>query len=398
MEIHMKKHLLPGLYVAVIMAVSVPALAYAEEPADEAGQLIEEMESETETAAETKAGILAETETNPAAQSEAESEAKPAAESEEETEAESETEAEPSLTMDRESVHKIMLAMGDQTLRTTRKFLLKGGVIEDGYKGDAGIGLQQMLVEFGCDITVDGAIGTKTIEALHQVQERFGLALSDQIDQSVFDTLVPLLLMTRGEDSSEVDVQGFYDAARGEGYYQYLKGCAMAGIGKYYSAREAFENSSWQDSQERAAACVQELPDSGLLWRNPDITGTESGLTFKVKGSEDSSGMCFEVYDTDDQLVSVVFVRGSSSAKTDLPAGTYHIKDGSGTEWYGLAETFGPEGNYEYLTFSEEEDVQYDAVLENGQYELAINVSEIEEGATSVGAANVGWEDSFQEE
>ena len=197
MEIHMKKHLLPGLYVAVIMAVSVPALAYAEEPADEAGQLIEEMESETETAAETKAGILAETETNPAAQSEAESE----------------TEAEPSLTMDRESVHKIMLAMGDQTLRTTRKFLLKGGVIEDGYKGDAGIGLQQMLVEFGCDITVDGAIGTKTIEALHQVQERFGLALSDQIDQSVFDTLVPLLLMTRGEDSSEVDVQGFYESA-----------------------------------------------------------------------------------------------------------------------------------------------------------------------------------------
>ena len=54
--------------------------------------------------------------------------------------------------------------------------------------------------------------------------------------------------------------------------------------------------------------------------------------------------------------------------------------------------------NYEYLTFSEEEDVQYDAVLENGQYELAINVSEIEEGATSVGAANVGWEDSFQTE
>ena len=42
-----------------------------------------------------------------------------------------------------------------------------GEVIASGYKGDAGAGLQRMLVDFGCDITIDGAVGAKTMEALH---------------------------------------------------------------------------------------------------------------------------------------------------------------------------------------------------------------------------------------
>ena len=53
------------------------------------------------------------------------------------------------------------------------------------------------------------------------------------------------------------------------------------------------------------------------------------------------------MYNLDDDLVAVVFVRGAGSASASVPVGTYHIRDGSGTEWYGLNETFGPYGTYE---------------------------------------------------
>ena len=299
------------------------------------------------------------------------------------------------MTMDRESVWKIMNYLGDGELRTTRKFLKDGGVIEGGYKGEAGNGLQKLLVELGCDITVDGSVGAKTIEALHQVQERFGIEPTDKVDLDVYDTLIPLLLISRGEECDEVDLQGFYDSSKGDGFYEYLKGCALAGAGRYYSAMEAFENSSYGDSQERAAACMQELPGSGEIWRNPNIPGSDSSLTFTVNGSDDSKGMCFQMFNMDDEMVSEVFVRGSGSATTYVPVGTYHIRDGSGTEWYGREEMFGPYGYYEYLTFSEDENTRFDAVLDYGSYELAINVSEIADGATSVGSSSVGWNDYF---
>ena len=311
------------------------------------------------------------------------------------TETESEMAEEKSMTMDKKTVKKLMADLGDSALRTTRKFLKKGGVIESGYKGDAGSGLQQMLVDFGCDITIDGAVGAKTMEALHQVQERFGIEPTDKVDLAAFDTLIPLLLITKGTESSEVDLQEFYDSVGGDGYFNYLKGCALAGVGKYYSAMEAFQNSSYEDSEERVASCVQELPGSGELWRNPNIPGSDSGLTFTVNGSDDSRGMCFQMYNLEDDLVSVVFVRGTGSATTYVPVGTYHIRDGSGTEWYGLNETFGPYGYYEYLTFSEDDATRFDANLDYGSYELAINVSEISEGATSVGSSSVGWNDYY---
>ena len=37
----------------------------------------------------------------------------------------------------------------------------------------------------------------------------------------------------------------------------------------------------------------------------------------------------------------------------------------------------------------------YDANLDYGSYELSINVSEIADGATSVGSTGVGWNDSY---
>ena len=380
----MKKRVLL-LTLSLILAVSF--CAYAQEGGPAAEQT-EAAETEKTAAAETEKTAAAETEKAAVAETEK------TAETETEKTA-VEEEGRTPLTMDRKTVRKIMTFLGDTELGSTRKFLRKGGLLESGYKGDAGRGLQKMLTELGCDIVVDGAVGAKTIEALHQVQERFGLEKTDKVNLAAYDTLVPLLLLTKGLEVDDVDLQEFYDTAGGEGCYLYLKGCALEGAGKYYSAMEAFENSTFRDSQERAAACVQKLPESGELWRNPDIPGSDAGLTFTVNGPDDSRGMYFEIYNMEDQPVSVVFVRGSGSATTYVPTGTYHIKDGSGSAWYGPDETFGPDGYYEYLTFSEDPDTEFDAVLDYGKYELAINVSEIAEGATSVGASSVGWKDTF---
>lgn len=308
--------------------------------------------------------------------------------------AQAETEAE-TAGMDEESLEKNLDALGQETFRSTRQFFKDGGVISSGYKGDAGSGLQQMLVDFGCDIAIDGAVGAKTMEALHHVQESFGLPVTDEVNLAQFDTMLPLLLLTKGDVDTDVDLYDYFEEAGGSGYYDYLQGCALMAQGKYYSAKEAFENSSYGDSQEKAEACVQEMPSNGEIWRNPDIPGSDSSLTFIVNSEDDTKGMCFQMYNSDNQLVSVLFIKGNGSAITYVPTGTYHIKDGVGYEWYGTTETFGPYGYYEYLTFSEDEDTMFDAYLDYGQYELAINVSEIEEGATSVGASSVGWDESF---
>ena len=302
-----------------------------------------------------------------------------------------------SLVMEEETIGAVLDALGDETLRSTRQFFQDGGVIEEGYQGDAGSGLQKMLVGFGRGISIDGAVGAKTMEALHQVQESFGLEATGSVDLNTYDTLLPLLLLTKGEGDTDIDLAGFYDAAGGPGYYDYLKGCALLAGEKYYSAMEAFENSSYGDSQERAASCAQELPESGEIWRNPDIPGSDASLTFKVNSGDESKGMCFQMYNLEDQLVAVLFGRGSGSAITYVPVGTYHIKDGVGYDWYGVNETFGPYGYYEYLTFSEDPATRFDAYLDYGQYTLEINVSQIEEGATSVGSSSVGWNDSVPE-
>lgn len=290
-----------------------------------------------------------------------------------------------------EQIGKILDSLGSDRIRDARRYLADGGVIRDGYRGDAGAGLQRVLVDFGCGITIDGAVGAKTMEALHQVEEAFGLPQTEEVDLALFDMLLPLDLLTKGE--ADADLEAYFEKTGGPGYSDYLKACSLAAQGKYYSAKEAFENCSYGDSEARALACVQELPESGEIWRNPEIPGTDASLTFTVHSADESKGMCFVMFNMEDQVVSRVLVRGSGSATARVPAGTYHIMDGTGYEWYGATETFGPSGSYEYLTFSEEEEKKFDAWLDYGSYELEVNVPQIAEGATRVGSSGVGWKE-----
>lgn len=302
----------------------------------------------------------------------------------------------PQLTS-AEMMGRVLDALGDEQYRKTYEYLESGETIAEGYQGDAGMGLQKMLVAFGRDIAMDGTVNAETMEALHQAESVFGLEPTDQVDLKLYEVLLPLVLLTREGDEAEQigdpELEAYYNEAGRDGYYDYLKACVLEAQGKYYSAKAAFEACSYEGSAERAQSCVQPFPESGEIWRNPDIPGEDSSLTFIVKDMDDSQGMCFRMYNEEDQLVSVVFVMGNSSATAIVPTGTYHIMESSGAEWYGLSERFGPDGYYGYLTFSEDPETMYDAFLDYGQYELAINVEEIEEGATGVGSTDVGWDD-----
>lgn len=302
-----------------------------------------------------------------------------------------ETEAEGGSAMDEARLGQILDALGHDSIRSTRQYLTEGGTIAEGYRGDAGAGLQQVLVDFGCGITIDGAVGAKTLEALHQVETAFGLPETNEVDLALYETLLPLELLAKGE--ADADLEAYFEETGGPGYSEYLSACALAAQGKYYSAKEAFESCSYADSSERAQNCVQEFPQSGEIWRNPDIPGSDTSLTFKVHSSDESRGRCFKMFNRDDQVVAIAFVKGSESATVHVPAGTYRMMDGTGYEWYGSVETFGPMGYYEYLTFSEDPDTQYDAWLDYGAYELEINAAQLAEGASSVGTSSVGWND-----
>ena len=337
-----------------------------------------------------------------------------------------------SVVPDQTVIRRVLDTLGKEEYRKTFEFLADGAVITEGYKGDAGRGLQQVLVDLGCEIAVDGAVGAKTMEALHHTETVFGFDPSDQIDLELYSRLLPLAFLAvedaeageeetvpaaedaetgeeetapaagdaeAGEEDetgriSREELQEEYDKAGGAGYSDYLQACLLAAQGRYYSAREMFEKSGYGDSAERAASCAEPLPETGEIRHHPDIQGSDVSLTFTVHTTDESRGTCFKVFNPDGEEICTVLVRGGDSATVHVPAGTYRIMDGTGYEWYGSTETFGPDGKYAWLTFSEDENSRYDAVLDYGAYELEVNVAQLEDGAVSVGTSGVGWDES----
>ena len=323
-----------------------------------------------------------------------------------------------SVVPDQTVIRRVLDTLGKEEYRKTFEFLADGAVITEGYKGEAGRGLQQVLVDLGCEIAVDGAVGAKTMEALHHTEAVFGFDPSDQIDLELYSRLLPLAFLavedaeageeetvpaaedaeTGEEDEtgriSREELQEEYDKAGGAGYSDYLQACLLAAQGRYYSAREMFEKSGYGDSAERAASCAEPLPETGELRHHPDIQGSDVSLTFTVHTTDESRGTCFKMFNSEGKEICTVLVRGGDSATVHVPAGTYRIMDGTGYEWYGSTETFGPDGKYAWLTFSEDENSRYDAVLDYGAYELEVNVAQLEDGAVSVGTSGVGWDES----
>lgn len=171
---------------------------------------------------------------------------------------------------------------------------------------------------------------------------------------------------------------------------EYEHANALFNEGKYYSAKVAFENSGYEDWEQRAAECVQTMPETGELWHNESMYSDSMTIEFAAN-QQDGEGMYITVYSEDNEPAVGLFINGSDSVVTNIPGGNYYIKDATGTEWYGSDEQFGPDGHYESMVFDEVEGDRYLTVLDDG-YAWAISINTGTEEGQGVGSEENGWE------
>ena len=173
---------------------------------------------------------------------------------------------------------------------------------------------------------------------------------------------------------------------------EYDRACALFDEGKYYSAKATFENSGYEDWEQRAAECVQPMPETGELWHNEDMMSDNMKLEFVVNSEDESIGRYIAVYTADRALAASLFVNGSGTVETWIPGGDYYIKDATGSVWYGENELFGPDGHYETLVFDENESDRYLTSLSEGNiWTITINTASSE--GQGVGSEEGSWED-----
>ena len=189
-----------------------------------------------------------------------------------------------------------------------------------------------------------------------------------------------------GSESSASASSSAEDEAKAE----YDRAVALFDEGKFFSAKEAFEKSGYQDWEQRAAACVQPMPETGELWHNENMVTDEMILEFAVNEDNADLGRYIAVYSQDKQLAATLFVKGGGTVSTGLPGGNYYIKDAKGTEWYGSDELFGSDGNYETMVFDEIEGDRYLTVLDAG-YEWTITINTGSGEGQNVGSEEDEW-------
>ena len=174
---------------------------------------------------------------------------------------------------------------------------------------------------------------------------------------------------------------------------EYDRALALYDEGKFYSAKEAFEKSRYGDWEQRAAACLQPMPENGELFHDENLKSDKMILAFTVNETQSASdtAMYITVYTKDKQLVESLFIKGAGTIETRIPGGEYYVKDSSGTEWYGEEEQFGPNGHYESMVFNEAEGDRFLTQLEEGyKYEITINATD--KSAQNVESEEGSWE------
>ena len=173
---------------------------------------------------------------------------------------------------------------------------------------------------------------------------------------------------------------------------KYDEAVALFEQGKFYSAKVAFEESEYEDWEDRAAACVQPFPATGELFHKEGVTSDDMRLDLSVYAEDESVGRYISVYTEENELVVTVFIQGSGTVGSWLPGGNYYIRDAAGYEWYGEDEQFGPDGSYEKMVFDEVEGDRYLTVLDTG-YAWEISINSNSGDGQDVDSETTGWED-----
>ena len=288
----------------------------------------------------------------------------------------------------------VLTELGNSAYRETYDALRGGETVAMGAWGTTAKGVQQTLIDFGQKLSADGQAGGKTFDALHAVQDAFGMERTDKVDKAAYEALLLRLLVLREMEEDEYSVTDKICSLPGEPVdydeCSYMMACADYLKGNYYKARERFEDCYWGDAEERAEKCVQPWPSTGQIWKDNSL-GAGTQLTIKVNGEPDVA-MHVKIYQKNGNLAAMLFIGGTGSASTWLPGGTYVIKDGTGRDWYGQEDSFGYYGDYEVMTFDDYGTTEVD--LQAGySYTITINVQNASPDASNVGSMYDDYED-----
>ena len=375
--------------------VPVPEDAAAEAAAEEDAVAAEEAATEEvaaeEGAAEEAAAEEAAVEEVAAAEAAAEEAAAEEAAAEKAAAAEEAARAEALA----EKAAEVLGYLDNEAYANTMASLQEGNVINYGdYSYDAS-GLQQLLVDLGWPISVDGSAGPATFNALNTILANLGTEEASAVDGEIYWQLLALQLMNTDAETADEILPKYYDEEEENGSrYYYIKATLLFTQEKYYHAMEAYQESQYGDWEEKAALCPQAWPSGGEMWHNTNYYSSQMSLSFKVNSYDEDLGRCFEVYTADNVLVSVLFLTGSGTVTTWLPGGVYKIKNASGSEWYGFADAFGRYGDYEFMEFDEDESNIYLTWLDAGyEWTITINVQEADPDTANVGSVYTDWED-----
>ena len=172
---------------------------------------------------------------------------------------------------------------------------------------------------------------------------------------------------------------------------EYDRAVALFDEGKFYSAKAAFEKSGYKDWEQRAAACVQPMPETGELFHDENMRSDKMILVFNVNEENGDMGRYITVLTKDNKPVESLFVKGAGTVETGIPGGEYYVKSSSGTEWYDVDEQFGPDGLYITMVFNETEgDPNLTTLNEGFRYDITIN--NVTGEGQGVASEETGWD------
>ncbi len=293
-------------------------------------------------------------------------------------------EATPEPTIQDEEVYQQVLnALGSELYSEAYQFLKDGSIFKSGVKKSAAKGLQQLIVQLGEKTTVNGTVSGKTISALNKAQEAFGLTKEKTVNLDSYKQLLVCALFMQDVAVARSILEEVFPMEQ----LDYLEAAVCFKNGRFYTAQGMYQAISYLDSAERAEKCVQKWPKNGQVYRNPDYKSTKTRLTIKgVVG--DGQATYIKIYTPDNVLVSTVFIASSKSASVRLPAGTYRMKVGAGTSWYGPEEAFGNgyDAFYSILTFDES---GTDSITLDSGYQYTLTLGGVTDG--NVGSQGEDW-------
>ena len=184
--------------------------------------------------------------------------------------------------------------------------------------------------------------------------------------KSILFISIVILLFAFSAVSAQTDTTG--DASLYDEAYELYQNQS------YFKAHELFIQSQYGDWEAMAKKCVRRWPKNGELWHDETQWLRDTNLTFKVDQPKDTA-VFIRIY-KDEKPLSYVFIGGKDTVTVGVPGnGTYTIKDGVGSDWYGPNDTFGEYGAYETMTFGKnEEETIY--LMARYNYTITINVKD----------------------